>query len=83
MLWYLCGLWIIGLVDLTWLTGYLRYKRVKELLALPREAIPEHFGRFRMKYQALGLGVGLVAILVLYVPTGIREIRGGWSGDDD
>lgn len=71
---FVVGCLFIACVDLTWLTGWFRYKRTKEILAIPKEKLPKKFDRFRMKYQAQLLGVLLAILPILYVSSGWRSV---------
>ena len=63
---FIMGCLFVGCVDLTWFTGWMRYLKVKEVLALPKELLPPHFGRFRLTYQARLLGVLLTIVMFMY-----------------
>ena len=63
---FIMGCLFVGCVDLTWFTGWMRYLKVKEVLALPKELLPPHFGRFRVTYQARLLGVLLTIVMFMY-----------------
>lgn len=71
---FVVGCLFIACVDLTWLTGWFRYKRTKEILALPKDQLPRKFDRFRMKYQAQFLGVLLAIMPVIYVSSGWHNV---------
>ena len=64
---FVLGCLFVGCVDLTWLTGWFRYRRIKEILSIPKDALPSKFNRFRMKYQAQMLGILLTAVMILFV----------------
>ncbi|KAH8051598.1 DUF202-containing protein [Aureococcus anophagefferens] len=49
---FVVGCLFVGCVDLTWLTGYMRYKRTKEILAIPKDALPRSSPGSAAKYQA-------------------------------
>ena len=71
---FVVGCLFVDCVDLTWLTGYFRYRRTKEILAVPKDALPHKFDRFRMKYQAQFLGFLLFITLILFVASGAKNI---------
>ncbi|CAM9831414.1 unnamed protein product [Discosporangium mesarthrocarpum] len=51
----------------TYLTGWLRYSRVKQVLAWQGEEVRAKLGRFGLSYQAKFLGLALVFVIPLYV----------------
>mmetsp|Transcript_609 Transcript_609/g.2397 ORF Transcript_609/g.2397 Transcript_609/m.2397 type:complete len:317 (-) Transcript_609:98-1048(-) len=71
---FVVGALFLVCVDLTWLTGWCRYRRTKELLALPKRALPRKFGRYGVRCQAHFLGVLLAATLLVFVGSGWQDV---------
>ena len=42
------------------------HAQVKDVLALPKELLPPHFGRFKLSHQARFLGFILTVVMVMY-----------------
>ncbi|KAJ8614512.1 hypothetical protein CTAYLR_000786 [Chrysophaeum taylorii] len=72
---FVIGCLFVGCVDLTWLTGWFRYRRIKDILAMPKDAIPEKFNRVRVRFQAHFLGLLLTSTVVIYIASGWRAVR--------
>lgn len=70
---FVVGCLFVACVDLTWFTGYSRYRTIKDVLALPKDAVPANFNRIRLSYQAIFLGLLLLAILIIYVVSGYQQ----------
>ena len=83
------GCLFFACVDLTWLTGYLRYRQNKALLLTPKqdlflrenlasktrgEKAQHHPTGFSLTYQAHFLAAILLSTLLLYVASGAREL---------
>ena len=75
---FITGCLFVSCVDLTWLTGWFRYRQTKDVLALPKDAIPGKFIRFRMHFQAHYLGVLLTITLIIYIISGARNLMDQW-----
>lgn len=58
----------------TYLTGWLRYAKVKEVLTWQGAQVKARFGRFGLGYQAKFLGVALVLTVPLYIAGGIYVV---------
>lgn len=58
----------------TYLTGWLRYARVKQVLTWQGDQVKARFGRFGLGYQAKFLGVALILTVPLYIAGGIYTV---------
>ncbi|CAM9246064.1 unnamed protein product [Choristocarpus tenellus] len=58
----------------TYFTGWLRYSRVKEVLAWRGTQVKAKLGRFGLSYQARFLGIALACAVPLYVFGGVNVI---------
>lgn len=73
--WIVVGCLFVACVDLTWFTGYSRYRTIKDVLALPKDAVPANFNRVPLSYQAIFLGLLLLATLVIYLISGVKDFE--------
>lgn len=58
----------------TYLTGWLRYARVKEVLTWQGDQVKARFNRFGLGYQAKFLGIALILTVPLYIAGGIYVV---------
>lgn len=58
----------------TYVTGWLRYARVKEVLSWHGSQVKARFGRFGLGYQAKFLGIALVLTVPVYIAGGINVV---------
>jgi len=75
VIYFVLGSLFLCCVDLTWMTGWFRYRRNKDILSMPKESLPQKFNRFRMRFQAQFLGGLLISTLIVYVASGWRNIQ--------
>lgn len=59
----------------TYLTGWLRYSRVKEVLTWQGSQVKAKFGRFGLGYQARFLAIALILTVPLYIAGGINIVN--------
>lgn len=71
---FVVGSLFVGCVDLTWVTGWFRYRRNKDLLAMPKESLPHKFNRFRLRFQAYFLGLLLTSTMIIYIVSGWASV---------
>lgn len=70
---FVTGCFMVSNVLFTFITGWLRYVRVKDVLMLSKSEMSEHFGRFGLSHHARFLSAILLFISVLYI-SGSGEI---------
>lgn len=70
---FVTGSFMVSNVLFTFITGWLRYVRVKDVLMLSKSEMTEHFGRFGLSHHARFLSAILLFISVLYI-SGSGEI---------
>lgn len=58
----------------TYVTGWLRYARVKEVLAWQGAQVKAKFGRFGLGYQARFLAIALILTVPLYIAGGVNVV---------
>lgn len=61
----------------TYVTGWLRYARVKEVLSWQGSQVKAKFGRFGLGYQARFLGIALILTVPIYIAGGINVVEDG------
>lgn len=64
---FVTGSFMVANVLFTFVTGWLRYVRVKDVLMLSKSEMSENFGRFGLSHQARFLSAILLFISVLYI----------------
>ena len=64
---FVSGSFMVANVLFTFITGWLRYGRVKDVLMLPKQEMSENFGRFGLSHHARFLSVLLLVISALYL----------------
>ena len=62
---FVMGSCMVANVLLTFVTGWLRYVRVKDVLMLARSEMTENFGRFGLSHQARFMSVLLLGISIV------------------
>lgn len=60
----------------TYLTGWLRYTRVKEVLTWTGSQVKGTFGRFGLQYFSWFLGIALLCTVPLYLIGGVNVVEG-------
>lgn len=58
----------------TYVTGWLRYTKVKEVLSRQATDVKRNFGRFGLSYQARFLAIALLLTVPLYIAGGINIV---------
>ena len=64
---FVVGCFMVSNVLFTFITGWLRYVRVKDVLMMDKSEMSENFGRFGLSHHARFLAVLLLAITAMYI----------------
>jgi uncharacterized membrane protein YidH (DUF202 family) len=64
---FIVGCFMVSNVLFTFVTGWLRYVRVKDVLMLDKSEMTENFGRFGLSHHARFLAILLLAITAMYI----------------
>lgn len=67
---FVLGCFFVASVDLAWVTGWFRYRKTKQILAMAKENIPPKFHRLRLSFPAYVLGVLFTTTAAVYVASG-------------
>jgi uncharacterized membrane protein YidH (DUF202 family) len=64
---FVVGCFMVSNVLFTFVTGWLRYVRVKDVLMMEKSEMTENFGRFGLSHHARFLAVLLLTITAMYI----------------
>lgn len=71
---FVLGCFFVASVDLAWITGWFRYRRTKEILAMAKENLPSKFYRVKIRFQAHVLGILFTTAAAVYVASGWNTV---------
>lgn len=69
------GVAFVACTLFTYLTGWLRYARVKQVLSWTGTQVKGSFGRFGLQYFTWFLGVALVLTVPIYLTAGVNVVK--------